>query len=189
MKASNMSRVILTYGTFDLFHVGHLRLLQRARGLGDALIVGVSTDEFNSVKGKKTIISFEERMEIVRSLRCVSRVFPETCWEQKRFDIARYRARALVMGDDWDGKFDFLKEHCDVVYLPRTEGISTTSLKLGIAARGALDLPRLATGSSAAKFQCANSDIPEDAGSRQNSAVSREPGFLLLQAADDRALR
>lgn len=131
-----MSKVILTYGTFDLFHIGHLRLLQRARALGDALLVGISTDEFNAIKGKRTVIDFSHRAEIVGSLRCVDGVFPETCWEQKPADVAKYQVSALVMGNDWNGKFDFLKSQCEVIYLPRTQGISTTELKTGIAAQG-----------------------------------------------------
>jgi glycerol-3-phosphate cytidylyltransferase len=122
-------RVVLTYGTFDLFHVGHLRLLMRARELGDRLLVGVSSDEFNAGKGKKTIIDFDDRIEIVRSIRCVDGAFAETCWEQKRTDIEKYGASALVMGNDWMGKFDDLKDMCEVLYLPRTVGISSTHLK------------------------------------------------------------
>ncbi|HWE86987.1 MAG TPA: adenylyltransferase/cytidyltransferase family protein [Terracidiphilus sp.] len=128
-----MSKIVLTYGTFDLFHVGHLRLLERARALGDSLIVGVSTDEFNIVKGKKTFIEFCHRIEIVRSLRCVVAVFPETCWEQKRNDVARYKADIFTMGSDWTGKFDSLKDQCEVLYLPRTENISSTELRARLA--------------------------------------------------------
>jgi glycerol-3-phosphate cytidylyltransferase len=124
-----MSRVVLTYGTFDLFHAGHLKLLQRAKGLGDRLLVGVSTDEFNAGKGKKTIINFEDRIEIVRSIRYVDEAFPESSWEQKRIDVKKYDVNVFVMGDDWTGKFDFLKDVCEVVYLPRTKGISSSSLK------------------------------------------------------------
>lgn len=123
-------RTVLTYGTFDLFHVGHLRLLKRARDLGDRLVVGVSSDEFNSGKGKKTVVSFAERIEIVRSVRWVDEAFAETCWEQKVGDIHKYKVDTFAMGDDWHGKFDVLKEHCNVVYLPRTEDISSTSLKM-----------------------------------------------------------
>lgn len=125
-----MPRTVLTYGTFDLFHIGHLRLLSRARDLGDRLVVGVSTDEFNASKGKNTVIGFEDRIEIVRSLRFVDEVFAESTWEQKVEDMEKYNVDTFVMGRDWEGKFDFLKNSCHVVYLPRTEGISSTSLKL-----------------------------------------------------------
>lgn len=124
-----MPRTVITYGTFDLFHVGHLRLLQRLRALGDSLIVAVSTDEFNAGKGKKSIISFEDRCEIVRSLKCVDRVIPEASWEQKEVDIRQHHVSIFGMGDDWEGKFDHLKTSCEVVYLPRTEGISSTTVR------------------------------------------------------------
>ncbi len=122
-------RTVITYGTFDLFHVGHLRLLKRAKELGDYLIVGVSTDEFNQLKGKKTIIPFEQRREIVESIRYVDQAIPEENWEQKVDDIKRFGVDVLVMGADWQGKFDHLKEFCEVVYLPRTQGVSSTQLK------------------------------------------------------------
>ena len=123
-----MKRVI-TYGTFDLFHVGHLRLLKRARELGDYLIVGVSTDEFNRLKGKRSVFPFEERKEIVESIKFVDKVIAEENWEQKIEDIKKYNIDIFVMGDDWKGKFDFLKKYCEVIYLPRTENISSTLLK------------------------------------------------------------
>lgn len=122
-------RVVITYGTFDLFHIGHLNLLRRLRALGDALIVAVSSDEFNRGKGKQTVIRYEERAEIVRALRCVDWVIPETAWEQKLEDVQRYHVSVFGMGDDWRGKFDFLQPHCEVVYLPRTSNISSTSIK------------------------------------------------------------
>lgn len=122
-------KVVITYGTFDLFHVGHIRLLKRLSELGDKLIVGISSDEFNHSKGKKSFFSYEERAEIVQSCRYVDEVFPEHCWEQKIDDIKKYQADIFAMGDDWEGKFDFLSEQCDVVYLPRTEDISTTDIK------------------------------------------------------------
>lgn len=126
-------KTILTYGTFDLFHVGHLRLLQRAKALGgpdSKLIVAVSSDRFNWVeKNKKCVISDKDRMEIVGALKCVDMVIPEDNWEQKKTDVAKYNVDIFVMGDDWKGRFDFLKEQCEVVYLPRTEGVSTTQLK------------------------------------------------------------
>lgn len=122
-------RRVITYGTFDLFHVGHLSILRRLRALGDELVVAVSTDEFNAVKGKKTVVRFEDRLEIVRNLRCVDRVIPETHWDQKAGDVQRHGITTFGMGDDWKGKFDFLREHCDVVYLPRTVGVSSTEMK------------------------------------------------------------
>jgi glycerol-3-phosphate cytidylyltransferase len=122
-------RVVLTYGTFDLFHVGHLNVLKRLKALGDYLIVAVSTDEFNRGKGKETIIRFEDRIEIVRSCRYVDLAIPETRWEQKVDDVLEHGVSVFGMGDDWAGKFDFLKEYCEVVYLPRTANISSTSLK------------------------------------------------------------
>ena len=123
-----MSRVI-TFGTFDVFHVGHLRMLQRAAELGETLVVGVSTDELNiSKKGRPTVYSQEERTEIVSAVRCVDLVFLEETLEQKREYITEYEAHVLVMGDDWRGKFDDMKDICEVIYLPRTPAISTTAL-------------------------------------------------------------
>lgn len=120
---------VLTYGTFDLFHIGHLNILKRARELGDYLVVGVSSDKFNHIKGKKCAISDEERMAIVEAIRYVDKVVPEDSWEQKIEDIKKYDIDVFVMGSDWEGKFDYLKEYCEVVYLPRTDGISTTQIK------------------------------------------------------------
>ena len=120
---------IITYGTFDLFHIGHLRLLQRVKNIGTHLTVAISTDEFNAVKGKKTLIPFEQRKEIVENIKCVDLVIPETCWEQKIEDVKNYNIDIFAMGNDWEGKFDFLKEYCEVVYLPRTEDISSTDIK------------------------------------------------------------
>ncbi len=124
-----MAKTVITYGTFDLFHIGHLKLLQRIKKLGDRLIVAVSTDEFNTLKGKKTIIPYEQRAEIVSNIKCVDLVIPENNWEQKIEDIQKYNVDIFTMGNDWEGKFDFLKEHCEVIYLDRTEGISSTQLK------------------------------------------------------------
>ena len=124
-----MDKTIITYGTFDMFHIGHLKLLQRLAALGDRLIVAVSTDEFNDGKGKKTLIPYEQRAEIVENIKCVDLVIPETSWEQKIEDIKKYGVDIFAIGDDWEGKFDFLKEHCEVLYLSRTENISTTKLK------------------------------------------------------------
>jgi glycerol-3-phosphate cytidylyltransferase len=112
-----------------MFHIGHLNLLTRVKGLGDRLIVGVSTDEFNTLKGKRTLIPFAQRVEIVKAIRGVDLVIPETDWEQKPRDIQKYKVNVFAMGNDWAGKFDHLKERCEVVYLERTDGISTTELK------------------------------------------------------------
>jgi len=120
---------VITYGTFDLFHIGHLNLLRRLKMKGDRLIVGVSTDEFNTSKGKFTVIPYEDRAEIVASVRHVDAVFPESSWDQKIQDIAAHNADLFAIGDDWKGKFDFLKEHCEVIYLPRTSNVSSTMLK------------------------------------------------------------
>ena len=128
MNAKKYKRAI-TYGTYDLFHIGHLRLLKRIADMADELYVAVSSDEFNALKGKKCIVPFENRKEIVESLRMVTKVIREDNWEQKKDDIQKYGCDLFVMGSDWTGKFDFLKDYCDVVYLPRTEGVSTTEIK------------------------------------------------------------
>ena len=120
---------VITYGTFDLFHIGHLNILKRARELGDHLTVAVSTDEFNLVKNKVCTYPYGDRAAIVEALECVDKVIPENNWEQKVDDIKNNNIDLFVIGDDWTGKFDFLKEHCEVVYLPRTDGISTTEIK------------------------------------------------------------
>lgn len=122
-------RRVLTYGTFDLFHVGHIRLLERARSLGDYLVVGLSTDEFNLAKGKKSVFSYSERFAILSAIKHVDKIIPEDSWEQKLNDVLSNEIDVFVMGDDWQGKFDFLKTHCEVAYLPRTVGISTTYIK------------------------------------------------------------
>ncbi len=122
-------KTVITYGTFDMFHIGHLKLLQRAKEYGDRLIVAVSTDEFNAQKGKKTLIPFEQRAEIVANIKCVDSVIEESSWEQKVDDIRNYKVSTFVMGNDWEGTFDHLREFCDVVYLNRTQNISTTDLK------------------------------------------------------------
>lgn len=123
---------VITYGTFDMFHIGHLNMIKRAKELGDYLVVCVSTDEFNQLKGKKCVIPFVERAEIVRAIKFVDEVIPEENWEQKENDIDDHEIDVFVIGDDWEGKFDFLKEKCEVVYLSRTAGISTTQLKNGL---------------------------------------------------------
>ncbi len=120
---------VITYGTFDLLHPGHINLLRRAKQLGNFLAVGLSTDEFNAIKQKKAFYTYEERKLVVEAVRYVDQVFPETCWEQKANDVRRLDIDVFVMGKDWEGKFDELKALCEVVYLPRTEGVSTTSIQ------------------------------------------------------------
>ena len=126
---------VLTYGTFDLFHIGHIRLLERARALGDSLVVGLSTDEFNLKKGKKSVFGYAERSAILGAVRHVDKIIPENNWEQKLDDVIANEISVFVIGDDWEGKFDFLKPHCEVVYLPRTSDISTTYIKYLISER------------------------------------------------------
>ena len=121
---------VITYGTFDLLHYGHINLLQRAKALGDYLIVALSTDEFNSVeKHKVTYFTYEERKRLLEAIRYVDLVIPEENWEQKISDVKEFRVDTFVMGDDWKGKFDLLKDYCEVVYLERTPEISTTKIK------------------------------------------------------------
>lgn len=123
-------RKVITYGTFDLLHYGHINLLRRAKEQGDYLIVALSTDEFNwNEKHKKCYFSYEERKQILEAIRYVDLVIPEEGWEQKISDVKEFKIDTFVIGDDWEGKFDFLKEYCDVVYLPRTPEISTTQIK------------------------------------------------------------
>lgn len=125
-----MKRVV-TYGTFDLLHYGHINILRRAKELGDYLIVGLSTDDFNLLeKNKKCYFNYEQRKQLLEAIRYVDLVIPETCWEQKRKDIHKYYIDVFVMGDDWEGKFDFLSEEgAHVIYLPRTPEISSTQIK------------------------------------------------------------
>ena len=124
-----MKRVI-TYGTYDLLHYGHINLLRRAKEHGDYLVVVLSTDEFNwNSKHKKCYFTYEQRKMVLESIRYVDLVIPENNWEQKVSDVQDYKIDTFVMGSDWEGKFDFLKDYCEVVYLPRTEGISTTQIK------------------------------------------------------------
>jgi glycerol-3-phosphate cytidylyltransferase len=120
---------VITYGTFDLLHWGHVNLLKRAKDLGDHLTVAISTDEFNKIKNKKSYHSFDNRKMILESIRYVDKVIPENDWEQKIKDVIENDIDIFVMGDDWKGKFDFLKEYCEVIYLPRTVGISTSKIK------------------------------------------------------------
>lgn len=131
---------VLTYGTFDLLHYGHIRLLQRAAALGDYLVVALSTDQFNEEKGKKSFYSYETRKEMLEAIRYVDLVIPEERWDQKINDINEYHIDIVVMGSDWggDSRFESLRDYCDVVYLDRTSGISTTQVKknLGIIQSG-----------------------------------------------------
>ena len=125
-----LMKKVITYGTFDLLHYGHVNLLQRAKALGDYLVVALSTDEWKwSQKQKKCYFSYEERKRLLEAIRYVDLVIPEESWEQKASDVQEYHIDTFVMGNDWEGKFDFLKEYCDVVYLPRTPEISTTQIK------------------------------------------------------------
>jgi glycerol-3-phosphate cytidylyltransferase len=138
-------RKVVTYGTFDLFHIGHLRLLERLRALGDHLTVFVSSDEFNLLKGKSCVIDYAERSAIVAALSCVDSVFPENSWEQKVEDIQRLQIDVFGMGDDWAQKFDYLRPYCEVVYISRTEGVSSTLLKrriLGTSEQGIVEIVR-----------------------------------------------
>lgn len=120
---------VITYGTFDLFHVGHLNLLRRAKELGDYLIVAVSSDAFNALKGKKAYHPIEDRVKILEAIEYVDEVIIEESWNQKIDDVLSNNVDVFVMGDDWKGEFDYLKDYCEVVYLPRTKGISTTKIK------------------------------------------------------------
>ncbi len=127
---------VITYGTFDLLHYGHIQLLKRAKALGDYLIVGLSTDEFNALKSKKCYFSYSKRKLLLEAIRYVDLVIPEISWEQKRTDMHEYHVDTFVMGDDWQGKFDFLKEEgVEVVYLSRTPEISTTQIKQDLKLR------------------------------------------------------
>ena len=129
---------VLTYGTFDLLHHGHIRLLERARALGDYLVVAVSTDEFNESKGKRAYHDYATRSEIVRAIRYVDKVIPESSWDQKVRDVKENNIDVVVMGDDWAGsdRFGFLEEHCELVFLSRTEGVSTADIKDDLAGTG-----------------------------------------------------
>lgn len=124
-----MPKTIITYGTFDMFHIGHLNLLKRLNEMADRVVVAVSTDEFNLGKGKKTLIPFEQRAAIVEAIEYVDLVIPEHTWEQKMSDVKEHQVDIFAIGDDWKGKFDFLSDLCEVVYLERTKNISTTDLK------------------------------------------------------------
>ncbi|NUL60196.1 glycerol-3-phosphate cytidylyltransferase [Brevibacterium luteolum] len=126
-------RRVITYGTFDLLHYGHIKLLQRCREYGDYLIVGLSTDEFNASKGKKAYFSYEDRKGILEAIRYVDLVIPERSWDQKAEDVELYHIDNFIMGDDWAGKFDDLKSLCSVTYLSRTPEVSTTQIKTDLS--------------------------------------------------------
>lgn len=123
-----MKRVI-TYGTYDLLHYGHIELLRRAKEYGDYLVVALSTDEFNKIKNKKSYYNYSQRKMMLESIRFVDLVIPENDWNQKIDDVKNYEIDTFIMGHDWEGEFDFLKDYCEVVYIKRTEGISTTKIK------------------------------------------------------------
>ena len=125
-------KVVITYGTFDIFHIGHLNLIKRLKSIADKLIVAVSTDEFNEMKGKVSTVPFKDRKEILEAIKYIDLVIDEVSWEQKVADIKKYNVSAFAIGDDWQGHFDFLKEHCAVLYLERTAGVSTTQIKESI---------------------------------------------------------
>ena len=127
---------IITYGTFDVLHYGHVNLLKRAKALGDYLIVALSSDEFNRIKNKASFYTYEQRKIILEACRYVDLVIPENNWEQKITDVQKYQVDIFVMGDDWKGKFDFLKNYCDVVYLPRTPDVCSTKTKEYLTVRG-----------------------------------------------------
>ena len=122
-------KTVLTYGTFDLLHYGHLEILKRASLLGNKLIVGLSTDKFNEIKGKTCVLPYQKRKALLESLDYVGKVIPENNWDQKVTDIQGNNIDIFVMGDDWEGKFDELKVFCEVIYLPRTKGISSSKLR------------------------------------------------------------
>lgn len=126
---------VITYGTFDLLHHGHINLLRRARELGDHLTVALSTEAFNAGKGKECFHPYEERAAVLQAIRYVDHVIPEITWEQKIPNVLEHNIDIFVMGDDWSGKFDFLAEHCRVVYLPRTPGVSTSLIKRELQTR------------------------------------------------------
>jgi glycerol-3-phosphate cytidylyltransferase len=126
---------VITYGSFDLLHYGHISLLRRAKSLGHYLIVGLSTESFSELKGKQTYFTYEEREQLLEAVRYVDLVIPETRWEQKVDDIKEYHIDVFVMGDDWQRKFDFLRDYCEVVYLPRTPEVSTTQIKNSVDLR------------------------------------------------------
>lgn len=124
---------VMTYGTYDLLHIGHINLLRRAKALGDYLIVGLSTDEFNKIKNKDSFLLYKQRKTVLEAVKYVDKIIPEKNWEQKVNDIKKYKIDIFVMGSDWEGKFDNLKKYCKVIYLERTTNISSTSLRKSIS--------------------------------------------------------
>lgn len=124
-----MTRKVITYGTFDTLHYGHILLLQRARALGDHLTVAISSDEFNAVKGKASQFTYQERYDLLSAIKYVDVIIPEHNWDQKSTDVATHNIDVFTMGSDWEGKFDFLSDLCEVNYLPRTPRISSTAIK------------------------------------------------------------
>ena len=122
-------KTVITYGTYDVLHRGHINVLRRAKALGDKLIVAISSDKFNAGKNKSAFLNLENRKTVLEAIRFVDEVIVEETWEQKIQDIKKYNVDIFVIGDDWEGEFDFLKEYCEVVYLPRTEGISSTEIR------------------------------------------------------------
>jgi glycerol-3-phosphate cytidylyltransferase len=124
-----VKKIVITYGTYDLLHIGHINLLKRAKALGDYLIVALSSDKFNAIKHKESFHHYNDRKKVLESIRYVDKIIPENSWDQKINDVKKYKADIFVIGDDWKGKFDFLKKYCKVVYLPRTKNISTTKIK------------------------------------------------------------
>lgn len=131
-------RTVITYGTFDVLHIGHINLLRRARALGDRLIVGLSTDEFNATKHKSSLLDYPNRLATLEAIRYVDLVIPEHAWEQKVDDVRKYGVDTFVIGDDWAGQFDFLKELCEVKYLSRTADISSTQVKQTLLERNGI---------------------------------------------------
>ena len=129
LERKKTMKKVITYGTYDLLHVGHINLLRRAKAMGDYLLVVLSTDEFNALKHKTAYHSYEDRKTILEAIKYVDEVIPERTWDQKIKDVQDNDIDIFVMGHDWEGQFDFLKDYCEVVYLPRTEGISTTKIK------------------------------------------------------------
>jgi len=127
-----MKKIVITYGTYDLLHIGHINLLKRAKALGDYLIVGLSTDEFNRIKNKECFLPYVQRKAVLETIKYVDKVIPEENWEQKVTDIKNNKVDIFVMGSDWKGKFDDLNKYCKVIYLKRTPNISTTCLKENI---------------------------------------------------------